>query len=114
MYRANARCCAAAHRPQQIEPVFQILLVDVDYIRPKRSPLPSYSARYCPIDAGRERASPVIVRVAIICPDNMGEWRTLISEFIHAPIVWNPHQYFVITIGQSFAQIGKEDFAPTT
>src|SRR5712671_3539157 len=108
MYSANARYCAAPHCPQQIEPVFQILLVDVDYVRPKRSPLPGHTVRNSPIEAGRERAGPVIVRVAIICPDNMGDWRTLVSEFVHAPIIWNPHQHFVVTIGQSFAQIGKE------
>src|ERR1700719_2556853 len=113
MDSADAWHSSEPHRTQQVEAVFQILFVDVDHIGLKCFPFARYMARSTPIEPGRKRARRVIVGVTIIGPHNAGKASAFIREFVHAGMIWNPHENFMAAVGQPPPEIVEEDFSST-
>jgi hypothetical protein len=86
----------------------------VDDIWLKRLPLSCDTAGNTPIEAGRERATRVIVSIAVISTIDLRKSSASFSELVHSRMIWYPHQDFMAAVGQPLTEIVKEDLASAT
>src|SRR4051794_14834231 len=80
---ADRGAAADPRRTQQVEAVLQVLLVDVNDIRLQIGPLARNMVRRARVEYGGKRPGSMIVRVAELRPDHLGEFGTLGSKLVH-------------------------------
>ena len=111
MERAKIRQAREVRGAQQVQAVFEILLVHVNEVRLRRAPHRGHGVRCAEVQVARERAPALIVGVGVVRPQHLAEARESVGQFVHPRIRRGPERDGMAAMRECAAEIDEVKFA---